>query len=374
MREWQKTKLGEICQLEYGKPLPDEYRDEKGLYPAFGANGEKTRTNKFYFEKPSIIVGRKGSAGELNLTDGKFWPLDVTYFVTFDENKYDLKFLYFLLQVKKLPELARGIKPGINRNDVYNLDVLIPPLPVQKAIVAKLDAAFASIEQAITAAERNAENAKQLFQSYLSDVFEKGGDGWRFEELGNVCNFQNGFAFKSTLFTESGVPILRISNIQKNAIDIKRIVYTNPNSYKENLTKYIVEKGDLLIAMSGATTGKVGFNTTDTKFLLNQRVGKFIPKPVLSKQYLFYFLSTQVEKNLSISAGAAQPNLSTEQIKAMKLPLPDIQKQNTIASDISVLSTENEKLENIYKAKNVLLSKLKQSLLQQAFNGQLVDA
>jgi len=61
---WQTKKLGELIRLEYGKPLPHEKRKADGKYPVYGANGEKDRTDEFYFNKPSIIVGRKGSAGE----------------------------------------------------------------------------------------------------------------------------------------------------------------------------------------------------------------------------------------------------------------------------------------------------------------------
>src|SRR3990167_9571688 len=96
---WQTKKLGEVIKLEYGKPLPKSKRKVNGKYPVYGANGVKDRTDEFYFDRPSIIVGRKGSAGEINLTDDKFWPLDVTYFVVFDEKKYDLKFIFNLLSI-----------------------------------------------------------------------------------------------------------------------------------------------------------------------------------------------------------------------------------------------------------------------------------
>ena len=68
---WKDRRLGDILQLEYGKPLDDRYRKLDGLYPVYGANGEKDRSDKFYFSRPSIIVGRKGSAGEINLTERK---------------------------------------------------------------------------------------------------------------------------------------------------------------------------------------------------------------------------------------------------------------------------------------------------------------
>lgn len=153
---------------------------------------------------------------------------------------------------------------------------------------------------------------------------------WKLVKLGDVCGFQNGFAFKSDLFRETGHPILRISNIQDEEVETRKVVYFQLEDYKENLDKYRVVNGDLLIAMSGGTTGKIGFNTTDHVFYLNQRVGKFEPKDSLVKQYLFYYLSTRVEENLRISAGSAQPNLSTEQIKGFELPLPPLPEQQRI--------------------------------------------
>ena len=65
---WQEKSVGEILQLEYGKPLDESDRKPTGRFPVYGANGEKDRTDRFYHDKPSIIVGRKGSAGEINLT------------------------------------------------------------------------------------------------------------------------------------------------------------------------------------------------------------------------------------------------------------------------------------------------------------------
>jgi len=191
---------------------------------------------------------------------------------------------------------------------------------------------------------------------------------WPVVKLGNICGFQNGFAFKSKLFTDNGVPILRISNIQSGSIALKRIAYTDPSSYKENLDRYRVVEGDLLIAMSGATTGKIGINNTGIDFLLNQRVGKFVPSKKLDKQYLYYYLSTQVEKHLEISAGAAQPNLSTEQIKGMKIPFPSILKQKRIVAilDQAFADIEQARAKTEQNLKNA--RELFESYLQQVFS------
>ena len=168
---WNEIKLGEILKLEYGKPLPDEKRKPDGAYPIYGANGIKGRTDEFYYEKKTIIVGRKGSAGEINLTEEKFWPLDVTYFVTFDEKKYDLHFLYLLLSRLELPKLARGVKPGINRNEVYAIAVKVPALPEQQRIVAILLDSFADIDKAKQNTEKKLLQLEELKKSILQKAF-----------------------------------------------------------------------------------------------------------------------------------------------------------------------------------------------------------
>lgn len=175
---WRKASVGEILQLEYGKPLDEKDRKPSGRFPVYGANGEKDRADKFYHDRPSIVVGRKGSAGEINLTETKFWPLDVTYFVTFDEGQHDLRFLYYLLTTLELPRLAKGVKPGINRNDVYSLPTGVPPLAEQQRIVGVLDEAFAGLATAQAHAAKNLQNARALFESHLQSVFTHRENGW----------------------------------------------------------------------------------------------------------------------------------------------------------------------------------------------------
>lgn len=156
--------------------------------------------------------------------------------------------------------------------------------------------------------------------------------GWPTVNLGDVCDLQNGFAFKSKSFKEGGTPVLRISSIQGEEVSDNRPVYVDENDYSENLSKYYVNQGDLLIAMSGGTTGKIGFLKTGARYLLNQRVGLFRPTKKLDKQYLFYFLLTKSEESLKISAGSAQPNLSTKQIKDFQIPLPPVEEQKRIVA------------------------------------------
>jgi len=136
---WRKLSVGEILSLEYGKPLDKTLRQESGKIPVYGANGIKCYTNEEYVSGPGIVVGRKGSAGEVNLTSGAYWPLDVSYYVVHDPNETDLLFLFHLLKHLNLTSLAHGIKPGINRNEVYRLPISLPTVPEQQVIVSKIE-------------------------------------------------------------------------------------------------------------------------------------------------------------------------------------------------------------------------------------------
>ena len=86
---WKKVELGDVCELAYGKALDKTERLDRNGYPAFGANGIKTQSKVPLYDKPSIIIGRKGSAGQINKVTEPFWALDVTYYTKINEIHYN---------------------------------------------------------------------------------------------------------------------------------------------------------------------------------------------------------------------------------------------------------------------------------------------
>ena len=168
-------------------------------------------------------------------------------------------------------------------------------------------------------------------------------NGWEWKKLGKIAKLQNGFAFKSKLFVNDGLPIVRIKNIKNEKVLLDDVVYFNVEDYGKKLDSYQIKKNDILIAMSGATTGKIGLYDTEEISYLNQRVGLFRIENSNLRSYLFYFLSTQIEKNLELSLGAAQPNLSTEQINNIELPLPPFEEQKRIVAKLDNLFAKIDK-------------------------------
>ena len=146
--------------------------------------------------------------------------------------------------------------------------------------------------------------------------------GWK--PLREVCEFQNGFSFKSSLFKDTGLPIIRIANIDGKNIDLTDTKYFDPSDYRENTKNYKVKKGDILVAMSGATTGKIGYYNYNSTAYLNQRVGKFLPNvKFLNNRYLYHFLLSRVEEIYILAGGGAQPNLSSNKLmEKLHIPIP----------------------------------------------------
>ena len=170
-------------------------------------------------------------------------------------------------------------------------------------------------------------------------------DGVKAYALNEVCTFQNGFSFKSGLFKSNGEKILRITNINDGKIIEDNCVYFDLNDYKENLEPYKVFKGDIVVAMSGATTGKIGCNYSDKIFYLNQRVGLFRPnEEKLNKRYLYHWLLSKSNEIYNISSGTgAQPNLSSIKMMDFKIAVPPLEVQCEIVhilDDFTLLSAE----------------------------------
>lgn len=367
---WQTKKLGEVLKLEYGKPLPKLDRKNKGLFPIYGANGIKAFSDQFYFDKPSIIVGRKGSAGELNLTEARFWPLDVTYFVTFDGEKYDLKFLYLLLLTLNLPKLAKGVKPGINRNDVYSIIVNIPStMKEQKRIVKILDEVFEKIEKAKENTEKNLQNSRELFESFLQNTFAKSGKDWKENKLGEIAELIDSF-HQTPAYDETGFPMVRVTDIKTGFLDLSKTRKVKKSIFEEFSKRHMPRTGDIVFSRVGSY-GVSSLVNTNEPFCLGQNTVFIIPK--INCNYLYYFINSRNSKEQidKLVSGTTQPTISLKSIKDINVPIPSVFEQQAIVKKLDELSEQTKRLEEIYKQKLADLEELKKSVLQKAFAGEL---
>ena len=191
---------------------------------------------------------------------------------------------------------------------------------------------------------------------------------WKVERLGISYKIQGGFAFKSELFTNQGIAIIRISNISVNRdVDLSDCVFYPFTEFVG--TPFEVKSGDILIALSGATTGKSAMYRLNTIAYLNQRVGLFLQiSPAINKLFLFYWIDSntfQNQLNLLLIAGA-QPNISPKDLENIKIIIPPLNEQQKIAEVLSIWDKAIEK-------QTLLVEKLelrKKGLMQQLLTGK----
>lgn len=166
--DWKMVEFNKICTFEYGSSLPSKNR--KGdKYPVMGSNGIAGYHDDYTVKGPAIIIGRKGSAGEVVWTDSNCFPIDTTYYVDLKDKTYNFKFLFYVLQSCGLQSLKGGAGiPGLNRNDVYRTYKLpCPAREIQDRIVARL-------EQERQIIEAN----KQLVEMYEQKIKDRIAKVW----------------------------------------------------------------------------------------------------------------------------------------------------------------------------------------------------
>lgn len=367
---WETKCVGDILRLEYGKPLKKTDRKSSGRYPVYGANGEKDRTDKFYHGKSSIIVGRKGSAGEVNLTEKKFWPLDVAYFVTFDKNQYDLRFLYYLLTTLELTRLAKGVKPGINRNEVYSQTASVPPLSEQHRIVGVLDEAFAGLAVAQANAEKNLKNARDIFKSQLNEVFTKRREGWVEKTVSEIADHSLGKMLDKAKNKGEPKPYLRNLNVRWFSFDLSDVL--EMRFLPEEKTRYTAVKGDVLVC-EGGYPGRAAIWENDEPVYFQKALHRVRFREPNINRWFVYFLyaqdqSGELKKHFN---GAGIQHFTGQGLAKFEVPLPPRSEMLKAVSKFDALSAETHRLAELYERKRAALGELKKSLLHQAFAGEL---
>lgn len=188
---------------------------------------------------------------------------------------------------------------------------------------------------------------------------------WKFTTLSNVANIVPGYAFKGNDFGKTGTPIIKIKDIIPPYIDIKNADRIDISKYK-NIENFILVKNDIVVAMTGATIGKVGRYTYNNIAYLNQRVAKILPKKDIINNFLYYCVSSlsfhqHIQNN--IDSNSAQENISASSIGRFSFFLPPLAEQKAIAA---VLSSLDDKIDLLHR-QNATLERMAETLFRQWF-------
>lgn len=196
-------------------------------------------------------------------------------------------------------------------------------------------------------------------------------NNWCWTYFKDIFYIENGYAFKKIDYKKEGIPLVRISNIENGIVNINECIYVN--KLEKNEEKYVIEKGDLLIALSGATTGKNGVYYLDEIAYLNQRIGniKIKNKEKVLNEYRNYYIALKNEDILNLAYGGAQPNISPKVIEFISIPLSPINEQQRIVNRIESLFAKLDRAKELIENTLAQFEQNKMAILHKAFTGEL---
>jgi len=371
---WEVRKLGEVCEIYNGStPLrtKKEYWED-GTINWFTINDIRNQGRVIEYTRQTIsengfknsslkilpintiLLCCTASVGEYAITKIELTTNQQFNGLVIKDTKQLLpKFLYYFSSTLKnilLNLSGKATIDFVSMTKLKKIEVPVPPLKEQEKIVALLDEAFLAMERAKTNAELNLQNAKELFESYLQAVFENRGEGWEEKNFDEICVLQRGFDLPKRLRVSGDYPLMS-SNGETDRINIWKV------------------KAPGVITGRSGTIGKVHFIKEDffplnTSLYIKEFHGNY-------EEFIYYFLKQfNLEK---YSSGAGVPTLNRNNVHCKKVWfIKSKEEQKTIVKKLNTLQAQTEKLESIYTQKLLDLKELKKSILQKAFNGELI--
>tara|TARA_B110000046_G_scaffold78053_1_gene86192 strand:+ start:359 stop:1519 length:1161 start_codon:yes stop_codon:yes gene_type:complete len=367
---WELTALGKVCEVIAGQSPESKFynTNEEGL--AF-YQGKKEFTDKYIGQptkwttkitkeaiKNDILMSVRAPVGPVNFSIQKCCIGRGLAAIRASE-KIDKEYLYnFLVKFENEIEGNEGaVFNSINKSQIGAIPIPLPPLPQQKQIVAILDKTFAAIDTAKANAEQNLQNTKELFESYLQNVFENKGYDWEEKTLNQI----------SENLDRQRVPITKKDRKEG------KIPYYGASGIVDYVQDFLFDEDLLCISEDGANllarTYPIAFSISGKTWVNNHaHVLRFDNN---TSQYFVEYYLNSIKLDDFVS-GMAQPKLNQTKLNTIPIPFPtSIKEQKKVVQKLDALSAECKKLEAIYIQKIADLEEMKKSVLQKAFSGQL---
>ena len=335
-------KLGEVLKIKNGK---DYKIYAKGKYPVYGSGGVIAYINTYIYDKPSVLIPRKGSIDKLYYVDNPFWTVDTIFYTEINCEIIEPKFIFYCLQMQHLERLnTAGGVPSLTQNVLNKVQLPVPPLEIQREIVHILDH-FTLLTTKLTdelLAEFTAR--RRQYEFYRSKLLFFSQD-ISLIPLSEIAKFTYGYTDKAQ---ESGdVRFIRITDIDDDGClrqtDAKYISLTDESR------KYLLKEGDLLLARTGATYGKTLYVSSDEPAVYASFLIKIeLDNSRILNRYYWHFSKSQeywrqAEKYV-FKGGQQQFNTSAVGRVIVPVPTLEVQKRlidvldnfESICSDLKI--------------------------------------
>lgn len=404
---WSSRRLDEVCRIKPPKseardkisanglvsflPMEDMGIDQEYVRPTQTKPLSSVMGSYTYFADGDVLLAKitpcfeNGKLGiARGLTNGIGFGSS-EYIVFRPDRTLSKEWLYYYLsretfRVEGAERMSGAVgHKRVSMEFIESYPIPVPPLPEQQRIVGILDEAFEGLATATANAEKNLHNARALFESHLQSVFTQRGEGWVETTLEKVLAVQpqNGWSPPAANHSDSGTPVLTLSSVTGFRFRPDKLKFTSAST--DARRNYWVKNGDFLITRSNTPelVGHVAIASgINEPTIYPDLIMRMNPTPNrMMTEFLFYQMrSSSLRKEITSRAQGANPTMkkiSNSAVKTLPITVPSIVTQRAIVKTIDRLTEETQRLESIYQQKLAALDELKQSLLHQAFNGEL---
>jgi type I restriction enzyme, S subunit len=384
MAGWVETELGEVCHVYQPQTLAQKQL-RPGPFPVYGANGQIGWHDEFNHEGGQLLIGCRGSVGFVHITTDRAWINGNAMVVVPKDGVIERDFLAYALRggVDLSSSITGAAQPQITRTSLTPIPIAFPAdLREQRRIVAILDEAFEGIATAKANAERNLQNARELFGSRMQLLLgqEAAWERVQLEELlarGWITSHLDGnhgsdYPRKEE-FVDAGVPYIAAGAIQGGTVDFDEAKYLAPQR-AASIRKGLAKDRDVLFAHN-ATVGPVAILSTDEDVvILGTSLTYYRCDPQhIHPEYLAHFMLSPAftSQYAQVMRQSTRNQVPITKQRELFHVIPPIDVQRRIADDLDELSMQTERLADIERRKLIALDELKKSLLHQAFTGEL---
>ena len=374
--DWKIRKLKDIANICYGKSQK-EVEMPNGKYKILGTGGIIGYTNDFLWDKPSVLIGRKGTINKPQYIEEPFWTVD-TLFYTKINKEYVAKWFYYYLNninLKKYNE-ATGV-PSLSASNLNSIKIIVPTYEEQEKIVSILSTVDEQIDNVDALIEKNKELKKGLMQTLLTKgightKFKKTEIGeipeeWEVKKLCAIVDVVSGATPKTTVneyWDEGNIYWATPTDITSNGKYISKTEKRITEIGLKSCSAKLLPKGSILMS-SRATIGERCINVVP--MATNQGFKSLICKDGTSNQFIYYYIDILKDKFLLLASGSTFLEISKKVVEDIKVALPSTEEQEKIAS---ILSDVDKKIEE-YENKKEKLEELKKGLMQQLLTGKI---
>jgi type I restriction enzyme S subunit len=377
---WVNCSFSDVIEIISGKNQK-LVENPNGQYPIYGSGGIMSKADQYLCEAGTTIIGRKGTINSPIYVSERFWNVDTAFGLS-PFGVHEKLFYYYCVSYnfKKLDKSTTI--PSLAKTDLLQIEIPLPPVAEQNRIVTKIEELFSDLDKGIETLKTAKEQLKVYRQAVLKYAFDgrltnpdvKEGElpeGWRLKKLGEIFKSTSGGtpSRKRDDFYGGNIPWVKSGELSKGLIN-QTDEYITEEALRNSSAK-IFPAGTLLIALYGATIGKLGF--LGIAAATNQAVCGIFPSEYVSLNYMFHFLTLNKQKLIESAVGGAQPNISQTILKDLEVCFPAENKiQELVVAEIESRLSVCDKIEESIEQGLKQAEALRQSILKKAFEGKLV--